>query len=94
MFDFKFAAEFRYFPVTVAVTHGLATGRSNKIATTLAIQDASQLRLNYGKELADVIVNICGNVIVGQVGGEIAKQISERLDLEPDRVALIGSAPS
>ncbi len=57
----------------------IATGRSNKIATTLAIQDASQLKLNYGKELADVIVNICGNVIVGQVGGEMAKQISERL---------------
>ena len=57
----------------------IATGRSNKIATTLAIQDASQLRLNYGKELADVIVNICGNIIVGQANGELAKQISERL---------------
>jgi type IV secretory pathway TraG/TraD family ATPase VirD4 len=30
----------------------IATGRSNKIATTLAIQDASQLKLNYGRELA------------------------------------------
>ncbi|MES2649385.1 MAG: conjugal transfer protein MobC [Bacteroidota bacterium] len=57
----------------------IATGRSNKIATTLAIQDASQLRMNYGRELADVIVNICGNIIVGQVGGELAKQVSERL---------------
>jgi hypothetical protein len=57
----------------------IATGRSNEIATTLAIQDASQLKQNYGKELADVIVNICGNIIVGQANGEIAKQVSERL---------------
>lgn len=57
----------------------IATGRSNKIATTLAIQDASQLKLNYGKELAEVIVNICGNVIVGQANGELAKQVSDRL---------------
>ncbi len=57
----------------------IATGRSNKIATTLAIQDGSQLKLNYGKELADVIINICGNIIVGQANGEIARQVSERL---------------
>ena len=57
----------------------IATGRSNKISTTLAIQDASQLKLNYGKELADVVINICGNIIVGQANGEIAKQVSERL---------------
>ena len=57
----------------------IATGRSNKIATTLAIQDASQLKLNYGKELSEVIVNICGNVIVGQANGELAKQVSDRL---------------
>lgn len=57
----------------------IATGRSNKIATTVAIQDTSQLKLNYGREIADMIVNICGNIIVGQVGGELAKQVSERL---------------
>jgi len=57
----------------------IATGRSNKIATTLAIQDTSQLKLNYGRELADIVTNICGNMIVGQVGGEIAKQVSEKL---------------
>jgi hypothetical protein len=57
----------------------IATGRSNKISTTIAIQDVSQLRLHYGKELADVIVNICGNIIVGQVSGDLAKQVSERL---------------
>ncbi len=57
----------------------VATGRSNKIATTLSIQDASQLKLNYGREQAEVIVNICGNIMVGQAAGDIAKQVSERL---------------
>jgi YWFCY protein/Type IV secretory system Conjugative DNA transfer len=56
----------------------IATARSNKIATTLAVQDASQLKLHYGKELADVILNIMGNVISGQVSGDTAKQLSER----------------
>jgi hypothetical protein len=37
------------------------------------------LKLNYGRELAEVIVNICGNIIVGQANGELAKQVSERL---------------
>ena len=55
----------------------VATARSNKVATTLAIQDASQLRFHYGKEQADVILNIVGNVISGQVTGETAKQLSE-----------------
>lgn len=57
----------------------IATGRSNKIATTLAIQDASQLKLNYGKEWAEVVVNTCGNIIVGQTRGELAKTVSEIL---------------
>lgn len=57
----------------------VATGRSNKIATTLAIQDASQLKLNYGREQAEVVINICGNIMVGQAAGDIAKQVSERL---------------
>jgi hypothetical protein len=56
----------------------IATARSNKVATTMAVQDASQLKLHYGKEQADVILNIVGNVITGQVGGETAKQLSER----------------
>jgi hypothetical protein len=56
----------------------IATARSNKVATTLAVQDASQLKLHYGKEQADVILNITGNIISGQVSGETAKQLSER----------------
>lgn len=56
----------------------IATARQNKIATTLGIQDLSQLRKDYGRELADVVMNITGNIICGQVTGETAKQLSER----------------
>jgi len=56
----------------------VATARSNKIATTLAVQDSSQLKMHYGKEQAEVILNIVGNVISGQVAGDTAKQLSER----------------
>lgn len=56
----------------------IATARSNKVATTLAVQDGSQLKMHYGKEQAEVITNIVGNVISGQVSGDTAKQLSER----------------
>ncbi|MGN6601370.1 MAG: conjugal transfer protein MobC [Ginsengibacter sp.] len=56
----------------------IATARSNKVATTLAVQDASQLKLHYGKEQAEVIMNIVGNIISGQVSGDTAKQLSEK----------------
>lgn len=56
----------------------IATARSNKVATTLGVQDLSQLRKDYGKEQADVIMNITGNIISGQVTGDTAKQLSER----------------
>lgn len=56
----------------------IATARSNKVATCLGVQDFSQLRKDYGREQADVIMNIVGNVISGQVTGDTAKQLSER----------------
>jgi hypothetical protein len=56
----------------------IATARSNKVATCLGIQDFSQLRKDYGREQADVIVNIIGNIVSGQVTGDTAKQLSER----------------
>jgi hypothetical protein len=56
----------------------IATARSNKVATTLAMQDFSQLKKDYGREQADVIMNIAGNIISGQVTGETAKQLSDR----------------
>jgi hypothetical protein len=57
----------------------IATARSNKVATTLGIQDYSQLKKDYGREQAEVIMNIVGNIICGQVTGDTAKQLSERL---------------
>lgn len=56
----------------------IATARSNKVATCLGVQDFSQLRKDYGKEQADVIMNITGNILSGQVTGDTAKQLSER----------------
>ena len=56
----------------------IATARSNKVSTCLGIQDFSQLRKDYGREQADVIINIIGNIISGQVTGDTSKQLSER----------------
>ncbi len=56
----------------------IATARSNKVATILGVQDASQLKLHYGREQADVVMNIVGNIISGQVSGDTAKQLSEK----------------
>lgn len=56
----------------------LAVCRSYLVAITLVIQDASQLKLHYGREQAEVILNLVGNIISGQVTGESAKTLSER----------------
>ncbi|GGC33269.1 conjugal transfer protein TraG [Parapedobacter defluvii] len=55
----------------------IATARSNKVATTIAVQDFSQLKKDYGAEQADVITGIVGNIISGQVTGDTAKTLSE-----------------
>lgn len=60
------------------IDNSIAVERSNKIANVLALQDLSQLRKEYGKDQADVIMNITGNIIAGQVTGDTAKQLSER----------------
>ncbi|MFB0497188.1 uncharacterized membrane protein YgdD (TMEM256/DUF423 family) [Mucilaginibacter sp. OAE612] len=68
------------YPSLVAdVISTIATGRSNLISTCLGIQDASQLRKEYGREAADVIMNIVGNMAVGQVAGDTAKMVSEKI---------------
>jgi hypothetical protein len=56
----------------------IATARSNKVATCLGLQDFSQLKKDYGNDQAQVIMNIAGNIISGQVTGETAKSLSER----------------
>jgi hypothetical protein len=57
----------------------IATARGNKVSTCLGIQDASQLRKDHGREQADVIMNITGNMVVGQVSGDTAKNVSEKI---------------
>jgi hypothetical protein len=57
----------------------IATARSSKVATTLGVQDYSQLKKDYGREQAEVIMNTVGNIISGQVLGDTAKQISDRI---------------
>jgi len=76
----KSALIFDEFPtLTTDIIPTISTGRSNKIAVFLGIQDASQLRKDYGKEQADVILNTVGNIVSGQVTGDSAKQLSERI---------------
>lgn len=55
----------------------IATARSNKVSTTLAVQDFSQLKKDYGAEQAEVITGIVGNIISGQVTGDTARKLSE-----------------
>lgn len=61
-----------------AIDSLIATARSNKVSTCLGIQDLSQLRKDYGREQAEVIANIVGNIVSGQVVGDTAKTLSER----------------
>jgi type IV secretory pathway TraG/TraD family ATPase VirD4 len=56
----------------------IATARSNKVSTVMAVQDYSQLKKDYGREMAEVVMNIVGNVICGQVMGDTARQLSDR----------------
>jgi hypothetical protein len=56
----------------------IGTARSNDIVPILAVQDLTQLRLQYSKEEADMMLNISGNLLCGQVGGETARWVSER----------------
>jgi hypothetical protein len=56
----------------------MATARSNNIVPILSIQDINQLRTQYSKGEADMILAIVGNVFCGQVGGETALRVSER----------------
>lgn len=56
----------------------VATGRSNNIIPILALQDLSQLRTQYSKAEADQILNVPGNILCGQVGGETARWLNDR----------------
>jgi hypothetical protein len=76
----KCSLVFDEFPtLTTDIIPTISTGRSNLISTCLGIQDASQLRKDYGREQADVIMNITGNMAVGQVSGDTAKSVSDKI---------------
>jgi hypothetical protein len=71
---------FDEYPTLVAdLSVHISTARSNLSATTIGIQDFSQIKKEYGRDQAEVIMNVCGNIIAGQVLGDTAKLLSERL---------------
>jgi type IV secretory pathway TraG/TraD family ATPase VirD4 len=56
----------------------MISSRSNDIVPVMAVQDLSQLRTRYSRDEADLVLNIAGNLLCGQVGGETARWVSER----------------
>jgi len=61
-----------------SVLNTMAVGRSHNIFSLLVVQDVNQLRMNYSRAEADTVMNMTGNLICGQVGGETARWMSER----------------
>lgn len=61
-----------------SVLNTVGVGRSHNIIPILVVQDISQLRMLYTRAETDTVLNMTGNLICGQVGGETARWISER----------------
>jgi hypothetical protein len=59
----------------------IATGRDNNIAPVIALQDFSQLKINYSHPEAEGLVNTLGNIVCGQAQGETAKIVSNRFQM-------------
>ena len=57
----------------------IATGRSNRVAVTIGLQDFAQLEKDYGKVEAESIKNTCGNIISGQAFDRTAETMQNRL---------------
>jgi hypothetical protein len=68
-----------YSSLTASTDFLIQSARSNLVAVFLGLQDISQLTRDYGKEQAEVVSNLCGNIISGQVLGQSAKDLSERI---------------
>ncbi|EHQ27052.1 conjugal transfer protein MobC [Mucilaginibacter paludis] len=68
-----------YPTISVDLIPTISTGRSNRIAVVMGVQSVNQLRKEYGREQADVIMSIAGNLIAGQETGDSAKQLSEQI---------------
>lgn len=45
----------------------IATARSNKVAVLLGLQEITQFRQQYGKEISDTILSVIANIFSGQV---------------------------
>lgn len=77
----------------------LSTARSNKVAVLLGLQEIPQLRVAYGKNGADEICSVCGNVLSGsarnketldwleKLFGKV-KQIKENLSIDRNRTTI------
>jgi len=50
-----------------------------RVAIILAIQDYAQLKKDYSREQAEVVMNICSNIFCGQAVGDTAKLVSDRI---------------
>ena len=68
-----------YSTLYAPMDHVVALGRSNLLSSYMILQSVEQLRKDYSKEQADVLMNICGNIIAGQSTGDTAKMVSERI---------------
>lgn len=55
----------------------IATARSNKISTTIGMQDLEQLKRDYGDKIAGTIFNIVGNIFSGSVRSDTATKLQE-----------------
>jgi len=55
----------------------MAIGREYKVAISIGIQDQSQLRAEYGRQQADALFNLPGNLLSGRVTGDSAKLVAE-----------------
>jgi len=57
----------------------ISTARSNKVAVMLGFQELPQLVEGYGKQIADTITSVVGNVIAGNVNNKDTLMWLERL---------------
>jgi YWFCY protein/TraM recognition site of TraD and TraG len=57
----------------------LATGRSNDMIPILTVQDIAQLKTLYTQAEADTVLSVAANLLCGQVSGDVAKKVSERM---------------
>lgn len=57
----------------------IQVGRSNDILPIIVIQDYSQLKQTYTREEAEALFNMTGNILCGQVNGETARLVADRV---------------